>query len=146
MQVLRRVALYIFPVYPAVAEYLVREYLIHDLDRVAPAPVSIVGPSIVAAAMVLLFPALVPKPLGYRLPLGAQTELEQRNLGIYSVADLSITFAAWIVLFILAGVWILTLYLAHKNPLVLWHVVPVTMLIGGGAYLTGILLTELKGI
>jgi hypothetical protein len=138
--------LYIFPIYLALAEYLVREFLFVHSDGVAPAPLSIVGPSIVAAGMALLFPVLVPKPPLYRLSARAQAELEQRNLAIYSVADQHVTFAAWICLVIWAGVWIVTLYVAHENPPpVLWQVVPVTMLVGGGAYATGILLTELKG-
>jgi hypothetical protein len=48
-QILKRVPLYIFPLYLAFAEYFVQEFLIHALDGSAPASIGIVGPSIAAA-------------------------------------------------------------------------------------------------
>jgi hypothetical protein len=138
--VLKRVPLYIFPLYLAAADYIVREFMTET------APLSVVGPSIVAAGMVLLFPVLIPRSPAYHLPPRVQAALEQRNLAIYSVADQHVTFAAWICLFILAGVWIYTIYLAHENPPVQWHIFPVTLLVGSGSYLIGVLFTELKGL
>jgi hypothetical protein len=114
--VLKRVPLYLFPIYLSVAEYLVREFLIAEPARAGTAPFSIVGPSIVAAGIALLFPVVVPKRQTYQLPPRAQAALNERSLAIYSVADQRVTSAAWIVLVILAGLWVATLYIAQKNP------------------------------
>lgn len=144
---LKRVPLYFFPIYVCVAEYLLREFLIAKPAKAILAPWSIVGPSIAAAGIALLFPVVVPKPPTYQLPPRALVALNQRNLGIYSIADQRVTTAAWIVLVILAGVWVATLYIAQKNPPIeWWNLIPVTLVLGGIAYIAGIILTELKGI
>ena len=144
---LKRVPLYLFPIYLSVAEYLVREFLIAAPVNAGTAPFSIVGPSIVAAGMALLFPVVIPKHTTYQLPPRAQAALNQHNLAIYSVSDQRVVSAAWIVLVILAGVWIATLYIAQKNPpLAWWNVIPVTLVIGGFAYITGIIMTEMEGV
>jgi hypothetical protein len=145
--VLKSVALYFFPIYLCVAEYLLREFLIAEPMKAGLAPWSIIGPSIAAAGIALLFPVVVPKPPIYQLPPRAQAALNQRNLAIYSIADQRVITAAWIVLVILAGVWVATLYIAQKNPPIeWWNLIPVTLVMGGSVYIAGIILTELKGI
>lgn len=144
---LKRVPLYLFPIYLSVAEYLVREFLIAEPTKAAAPPFAIVGPSIVAAGIALLFPVVIPKPPQYQLPPRAQAALNQRNLVIYSVADQRVTSVAWILLVILAGVWVATLYIAQRDPpLEWWNLIPVPLAMGGIAYIAGIILTELKGV
>ena len=144
---LKRVPLYLFPIYLSVAEYLVREFLIAEPARAGTAPFSIVGPSIVAAGIALLFPVVVPKRQTYQLPPRAQAALNERSLAIYSVADQRVTSAAWIVLVILTGLWVATLYIAQKNPpLAWWDIIPVPLVMGGIAYIVGMILTELNGV
>jgi len=92
-----------------VAEYLLREFLIAKPAKAILAPWSIVGPSIAAAGIALLFPVVVPKPPTYQLPPRA--------------------------------------LVAQKNPPIeWWNLIPVTLVLGGIAYIAGIILTELKGI
>jgi hypothetical protein len=145
---LKRVPLYFFPIYLCIAEYCLREFLVAEPVKArAPAPWSIFGPSIAAAGIALLFPVVVPRPPTYQLPPRAQAALNQRNLAIYSISDQRVTTTAWIVLVILTGVWAATLYIAQKNPPIeWWSLIPVTLVIGGIAYIAGIILTELKGI
>jgi hypothetical protein len=125
----------------------VREFLIAEPAKSGTASFSIVGPSIVAAGIALLFPVVVPKPPTYQLPPRAQAALNEHNLAIYSVADQRVTSAAWIVLVMFTGMWVATLYIAQKSPpLVWWDVIPVTLVMGGIAYIVGVIFTELKGV
>jgi hypothetical protein len=143
--VLKRVPIYFFPIYLSVAEYLVREFLIVEPAKGGAVPVSIVGPSIVAAGIALLFPVVVPRSSPYQVSARVQAALDQRRLAIYSVADQHVSTAAWIALVIMAGVWVATLYIAQKDKPLEWKLIPVTLIIGGVSYIVGIILTELKG-
>jgi hypothetical protein len=146
MGLLRRVPLYLFPIYLSVTEYLVSDFLITEPTNTRITPLSVVGPSIVAAGIALLFPVIVPKSPSFPVTARVQAQLDQRNLAIYSIADQRVTFAGWITLVIMLGVWAATLYISHRTPPVEWRFVPVTLIMGAVSYIVGIFLTELKGI
>jgi hypothetical protein len=143
---LKRVPLYVFPAYLAVTEYFVDQFLVRSPGSDTIAPISIVGPTIVAAGMVLLFPILIPKPPDFQLSASVQAVLKKNNLVVHTTTSQNIMLAAWIFLFLSASAWVYTLYVSNKQELVTWHTIPITMLVGGIVYMIGIIFTELRGI
>ena len=120
---LKRIVLYGFPLYIAFAELLVSHYLLNP-----PKEAGNIGPSIAVSGISLLFPVLVPR----------QREVDLANDGTATVlVDYGLVQTAWILLFVLAGVWIYCLYIANQPHPPVWKGTSARIAIGAITYLLG---------
>ena len=127
---LKRIILYLFPLYITGAEAFVSHYLLSP-----PKDASNIGSSIAVAGLSLLFPVLVPRRQAAVLQDGSPATI---------FLDIGLVQTAWIFLVGLASLWIYCLYLANQSPPPSWYGAPSPMIIGGATFVIGVVFTEIK--
>lgn len=146
MWFLRRVVIYIVPLYMILAEYLASIVFSAALKAKVSISVQHTGPSIAAAGIVFLLPALVPRAISVAPEV--REMIHARPTHLYLPRDVILAIAGWLALLGLLVLWVWSLYLAVEASVewtVLSHEVPATMVVGGVVYAIGVGFSEANG-
>lgn len=144
---LKRIVLYVFPLYLIGVEYIIRYILSHYPGKKEDLAFVSFASTLIAAGLVLTAAAVIRKPLKLEPPL-AKSLQDNGYVATYRNDDRLIP-CAWAALLVLPIVWGFTLLLVHQanttyDPTVLGVTFPLPWLLAIAVYFIGIMFTELK--